>query len=1075
MFLALAGGLSGGIATVAQGIAVAVLLVRLVDGDPTTHWQPAAWWLVALLVVRAVASYAVDTGTARAAATITLQLRRRILATVLETGSTTSTGRLTLLATRGLAAIEPYVTRYLPSLLLAAVLPVLTVATITYLDWLSGLIVIATLPLVPVFAILIGLVTRDKADQQWRTLSMLSGHFLDVMRGLPTLVSFGRAKAQVSTIRGITQRYRQATVETLKVAFMSSAALELIATLSVALVAVSVGLRLRADSLDFETAMIVLLLAPEAYWPLRRVGAEFHAAAEGVAAFADVEEVLASLEHDQTVTAQRAQPAGAVELRGVEHRYQGRTTPALAAVRATIPARGLTAIVGPSGCGKSTLLLVLAGELPAEPGTVLVGGQDLSTVDLETWRGRFAWGSQEPWLLPGALRESLLLAAPHATDEELWAALDKVALAQTVRRLPQGLDTPLGEDGAGLSAGQRARLALARVVLADRPFVFLDEPTAHLDEETEAVLLRTLTDLARDRAVVVVAHRSAVIDAADQTVTLGAPAVTAVPAHESVPAPERVVPRADASSPDVGNPRRRLALGTALGSLSLGCGVALTATAGWLITRASEHPPILYLMVAIVGVRTFGIGRPVLRYAERVVSHDAALGLLADRRARVFEALVPLVPGALPRRRGDILASVVDDVDSLVDRQLRVRQPVQTALVVSLAAALFAGWKSPVAGLTVLGVAGLGVAAWMISRLASARAERAFIAARADLSDLVERTARDRQQLRLWRAGSATLRSLDQVGGALGAAASTAAGGVAIARGLALVAGGAGTLLAAATIPAGSVAPATHALLVLLPLALVDAIAPLADAGALSVRTASAQQRLDAIVGARPRVTESPNAIPATGIVSSYSLRDVTAGWGDSPAFEGLDLSIPSGERHALVGPSGSGKSTLAALLLRFLDPTTGSVRADDHDIRSLTLESARDCAALVDDRPHVFASTVAENVRLARPDATDDEVHAALEQAHLGSWITTLPHGVATFIGEGHAEVSGGERARLAIARAMLSRREVLVLDEPTAHLDRESADRIATEVLQPGRTVLWITHGESGLDLVDRVTTLA
>lgn len=316
MFLALAGGLSGGIATVAQGIAVAVLLVRLVDGDPTTHWQPAAWWLVALLVVRAVASYAVDTGTARAAATITLQLRRRILATVLETGSTTSTGRLTLLATRGLAAIEPYVTRYLPSLLLAAVLPVLTVATITYLDWLSGLIVIATLPLVPVFAILIGLVTRDKADQQWRTLSMLSGHFLDVMRGLPTLVSFGRAKAQVSTIRGITQRYRQATVETLKVAFMSSAALELIATLSVALVAVSVGLRLRADSLDFETAMIVLLLAPEAYWPLRRVGAEFHAAAEGVAAFADVEEVLASLEHDQTVTAQRAQPAGAVELRG---------------------------------------------------------------------------------------------------------------------------------------------------------------------------------------------------------------------------------------------------------------------------------------------------------------------------------------------------------------------------------------------------------------------------------------------------------------------------------------------------------------------------------------------------------------------------------------------------------------------------------------------------------------------------------------------------------------------------------------------------------------------------------------
>lgn len=316
-------------------------------------------------------------------------------------------------------------------------------------------------------------------------------------------------------------------------------------------------------------------------------------------------------------------------------------------------------------------------------------------------------------------------------------------------------------------------------------------------------------------------------------------------------------------------------------------------------------------MVAIVGVRTFGIGRPVLRYAERVVSHDAALGLLADRRARVFEALVPSVPGALPRRRG---------------RAPRPRW-FDDVVLVGGSPASGAPTRADGAG-RVLGCGavrrleesrgrshrarcrGVGVAAWMISRLASARAERAFIAARADLSDLVERTARDRQQLRLWRAGSATLRSLDQVGGALGAAASTAAGGVAIARGLRPRRRRCRHPACGSHDPRrlgrsrDSCAPGARRRW-----ALFDAIAPLAHAGALSVRTASgAQQRLDAIVGARPRVTESPNAIPATGIVPlSYSLRDVTAGWGRLPRLRGLDLSIPSGERHALVGPSGSG------------------------------------------------------------------------------------------------------------------------------------------------------------------------
>ncbi len=294
----LAGGLFGGLLTVAQGFAMGVLLVRLVSAPASTSWHEPAWWLAGIVAARALAAYVVDTASAAAAARVSVPMRRELVGTALDLDAQQlarrRTGELALLTTRGLAAIEPYLTRYVPTMVLAGVLPAATLAAIFWLDWLSGVVVLLTLPLVPVFAILIGLATRDRADRQWRTLATLSGHFLDVVRGLPTLVAYRRATAQSASIRRITDRYRRATLETLRIAFASSAVLELIATISVALVAVTVGLRLAAGHLDFQTAMIVLLLAPEAYWPLRRVGAEFHAAAEGAAAFEEASALLAS-------------------------------------------------------------------------------------------------------------------------------------------------------------------------------------------------------------------------------------------------------------------------------------------------------------------------------------------------------------------------------------------------------------------------------------------------------------------------------------------------------------------------------------------------------------------------------------------------------------------------------------------------------------------------------------------------------------------------------------------------------------------------------------------------------------
>ncbi len=1129
---ALATSVVAGLLVVAQAFAVAALITRLLDGDRAGSVRAAAA-LVVVLVGRAVAGWVVDACTTRASARVTGRLRRQVLEAALSLGvfglSRRHSGELATLSTRGVAAVDPYLTRYLPALFLAGVLPPVTVLAIGTQDLLSAVIVLATLPLLPVFAILVGLATRDRADRQWQALSALAGHFVDVMRGLPTLVVYRRAGAQAASIRRITDRYRRATNETLRLAFASSAVLELVATISVALVAVTVGLRLAGGSLDLGTALVVLLLAPEAYWPVRRVGAEFHSAAEGTATFEAVDALLAEtrrpagsaagdnertrVEHRHPAPAirparglddARALPGGGIVVEGLTVRYPDRSTDALAGFGCQIPPRGLTAIAGPSGAGKSTLLAVLLGELAPTSGSVRVGERDLTDLTDEertAWQSRIAWVPQRPWLLPGTVRDNVLLGRPEASDTEVWAALERVALADLVATLPAGLDEPVGEDGASLSAGERARLVLARVVVARRPLVLLDEPTAHLDAVTEQVVADTLTWLAARSALVVVAHRPALVALADHVVQVPSAAGAGSGAVEAS-APRAIPAQADASEARGSDPgvtsapaepaepadsprRSRLRLwgGAALGALAAASGVALTATAGWLIARAAEQPPVLTLMVAIVGVRTFGLARPALRYAERLVSHDVALRLLAERRAAVYDALVPLVPGRLGRQRGDVLTSVVDDVDVLVDKHLRVRAPILTFVTVGVLATAFATAVLPAAGLvTAAGLAVGGGLAFLLSHTGVAAAEPAFVAARAALGSQVVQTLQGAPDLLLWQAHGRALDEVDRTGDVMVAAGSRSARAQGLGRALAMVAAAAGMTAAAwvcaPALESGAVSGPMAALLVLLPLALLDVVTPLADAGALQVRTAAADQRLAALATRQPAVADAPHTVGLAGTDTDMVLDRVFAGWPNRPVLRDLSLVLPAGARLGVVGPSGSGKSTLAAVLLRFLDPNFGSVRLGPTDLRELALDDVRRTVGLVDDDPHVFASTLRENLRLARPDADTDEIVEALRAAQLGPWFDALPRGLDTWLGEGHAHVSGGERARIGLARAVLAGTPVLVLDEPTAHLDAATARAVTADLLDAataaGRTVVWVTHGTIGLDRMDRVLDL-
>ncbi|WP_051706203.1 thiol reductant ABC exporter subunit CydD [Nocardioides aequoreus] len=1045
----LASGVLGAALVVAQAWLVTGLVVAVVRREDVVPWGLG---VVAVLLGRAVSGALGDLLAARAATRVATDLRARLLARLADGVAVPP-----VLLTRGVAAAEPYLTRYLPALVLAALLPPLVVVAMATQDLLSAAIVVATLPLVPVFGGLVGLATRDRAAQQWRAMASLSGHFLDVVRGLPTLVAHRRAVAQSHRVAEVTERYRVATLRTLRIAFASSAVLELVATLSVALVAVTVGVRLAQGDLDLRTALVVLLLAPEAYWPLRRVGAEFHAAAEGVATFEQAHALLDAGPSEEAVPAE-----GDLVLDEVSVTYPGRTSPALAPLTAVVQARGVTAVTGPSGCGKSTLLRVVAGLVEHEG--VVTGRPS---------REQVGWLPQQPRFVCGSVADNLRLARPDATDVALWDALRRVALAERVAALPRGLDSTLGEDGLSLSAGERARLALARVVLADRPWSLLDEPTAHLDELTEQVICDVVHRLGRRGAVLVVAHRPALRAVADHVLPLlpaDPPQMSADPPEMCADPPEMPAFEADGRADEAGR-RGGLEVATVIGALASASGVALTATAGWLIVQASTQPAVLTLLVAVVGVRAFGLARPVLRYAERLRAHDAALRMLARRRVQVYDALVPLVPGRVGRR-GDVLGAVVDDVDGVVDRELRVRMPLRQAVAVVLLAGAVTAWLLPAAGAAVL-TGGLVAtsSAYGLGRWGGSRAERDAVATRARLSEQVVEATQVAEELRMWQAVDAVVARASATSDTLGRAAEQSMRWLTVARATVMAVTGLGVAVAAwlvSPVVGQAVSAPVAALLVLVPLALADVLLPVADAGALSARTAAAAARLAALESAAPAVDDTgrhPAGDDPTTAVHGARLRGLA-----------LSLALDPGERLVVVGPSGSGKSTLASLLLRFLDPEAGVVSRGGVPLRELALDEVRRTTGLVDDAPYVFATTLVENVRLARPGATDAEVARALRRARLGGWLDALPDGLHTWLGEGHAEVSGGERARLGVARSLLADQAVLVLDEPTAHLDHATAEELAREVLTGPRerSVLWITHEPVGLPHADRVQDL-
>ncbi|MFD5243372.1 thiol reductant ABC exporter subunit CydC [Amycolatopsis sp. NPDC058340] len=997
---------------VGQAFLLADVLSAVVRGTPGDRTAQLAV-LLALVAGRALTGWAVRIVSVRAAARAKEELRAKALDHALKLGpewiARRGHGELTSLTTKGLDALDAYFTQYLPALVTAAIVPLAAGVAILFADWPSALLVAITVPLVPLFAILIGKHTAERVAEAADAEQRLSGHLLELVRALPILSAFRRAGAQAETVRKISERHRRTTLKTLKVAFASAFALELIATLSVALVAVVIGVRLVSGELSLAIGLGVLILVPECYQPLRAVGAAFHASEDGVEAVRRVADVLAEpLPPNGSATPAK----GEVHVDGLRVARRGGFAPD----GETFGVRpgGITWLRAPSGGGKSTTLAALLGFVQAHDGTITVGGTALADADLTRWRENVAWVPQSPVFGGGTVLDEV-------GAEDILGELGLTGLA----------DRPVSK----LSQGQRQRVAVARALVRVRSgawLLLLDEPTAHLDEVNAArVMAAVRKAVDNGAAAIIAAHERG--SGVDMSTTTGVEAGTAEESREVRPLPWRELLPA------------RFFGGALLGAAALLAGVALTALSGWLIAKASQQPPILTLTVMIVGVRTFGLGRAGLRYVERLVTHDAAFRIAGRLRVRLWESLVRLGP-ARALRAGEEQRRLVGDTDTVRDLLPRVITPLVVVALVAVGAVAVQAAVLPEAGLALAVAVLVSAFAPLLALRAERRATSALAAGRRSVTAQVLSLFEAAAELIAYGVDKERRRRIATTDAALTAEARRQAFGAGAADALIILATGTATVVstgfAVSAVADGALNPVLAPVVALVPLALAEVLSLLPPAAQHWDTLRQARLRLAACD--ERAVLRKESVVPGTGGVR---IRNADLGWPgtEHPVLTGVDLDIAPGTHVAVVGPSGAGKSTLVAALLGFLKPSKGDVAVPEN-------------VAWAPQEPMLVSTTVAENLRLAKPTASEADLRKALYEAVLEDVELT------TMLDSAGAGLSGGQAQRLALARAVLGaeQADLVLLDEPTAHLDEPTARTVRERLGEAlaGKTVVHVTH---------------
>lgn len=1222
-------------------------------GDADTITPGLIAVAVIALLVRSGTDYLLAVSAQRAASGAKSQIRSSLLKRVLATGGADTpegTGATAVLLSRGLNALDDYYTKTLTAFVSTTVVPFILWVVVASLDWMSAMVLACTLPLIPVFMILIGKNTRDETAEAQAELHRLSDHILELVRGLPVIIGLGRERAQTRAMNALGQRYRERTMQTLRSAFMSSLALELITTISVALIAVLIGVRLVNGTLGLDTAILVLLLAPECYQPLRDVGAAYHQSEDGVAALRSAQKIIdaplpaaaadsnAQDSSAQDPAVQKAQPS-TIAVKDLSVSYPARPA-VLTNLSLNLDRRVATGndergavigVMGESGCGKSTLLNVFSGAV--REGLVPTGSEEpVHLTGSVTGLGTTLVIPQSPVFTAPTVQTEMALYALSATESEreraaalLGEAMDSKKLSVTdaestllVGPLAQlGMEKLTTLEPGALSAGQARRLAVARTLARAEAIyraggeqtvltVLVDEPTAHLDAYSAYLVTRALHRLAELGAtVLIVTHEQELAAGCDTLVraaqtargyTWTAEANTArvavpaeAPAHllkdreeyeaeSTAPAGASATAEAEETEPaglfaslrtlkELTGIGVRAATGPVImAAITSLMAAALTALSGWLIVRAAEGPAMMYLMVAIVGVRFFGLGRACARYAERLMTHSKVLAAANILRLRAWVGAWQSVSSVRALLRGDaLLERLVGGIDELRDGVPRVIIPPAAHLLVMTAALITTACILPQALIPVLlaVLVSTFVAPWIVLR-ADARAESlarrstaqmlrlgtGMLSAAEDLrANGVATTAEkangalDAENLSALQKGSTaqgvgrTLVTLSWFGAALASAVIAyplAVDGTVRAPEAAIVVllctgmleSSLGHVEAVRSWPAFSrllatIAPSvrdvslegvvavstlkrsvpteaevdTH----VLPRR-VERLRARAEAEMEELLEADRQRahrfdRPESAAGSKSDTPRPPKpgeptlvscgtpqelGVKVTETDPALSLQDAAARWPgmDHPVFTDLNMNARAGSWTAVTGPSGSGKSTVLATVLGFLPLESGRVLASGEVLEG---EQLRGYAAWCPQAAHIFESTLEGNLLLARDRSdrpSEEELIEVLRRVGLGEWFDALPQGLRTPVGAGGSFLSGGQRQRLAVARALLVNSPVLLLDEPTAHLDAESARALMADLDAATRsssvaTVL-VSHRPEDIARCDEVVRL-
>jgi ATP-binding cassette, subfamily B, bacterial len=1050
------------------------------------------------------------------------------------------TGGVMLSIVDGVEQLQTFFGQYLPQVTIAACAPVAIFAFMAFWDIPVATVMLAAALFTLVTPAVVHERTNQASRTRQNAFKAFGEEFLDAVQGLPTLKAFGQSGSYGRMLADKAKALSDSTFLVLGTSILTRGITDLGCALGAAAALALGAWRVRHGEMSLEALLIVLMAGTEIFRPLRDLRTVLHQGLTGQAAAAGINALLDERVTAPSAPSPYPRPArgGGVLRHGVSpsitfdavtFAYPGGRRAAHQGLSFAIDAGERVGIVGPSGSGKSTIVRLLLRLHDPQTGTIQIGGQDLRSLDPEAVRRMIAVVAQDTYLFHGTIEDNLRLGRPDATEADLVAAARAANAHEFIDGLPDGYQTVIGERGARLSGGQRQRIAIARALLRDAPILILDEALSSVDAENEAVIQQALDRLMVGRTTLILAHRLSSVINADRILVLEDGAVAESGSHATLIARDgpyrrlmgpQLAERGDVTAPlldlappeegtvtatgavvrdlaadaaDVGWPetirtllgfirpwRRQLAVTVSCGIGRVVAFIGVGILGALIIAAVRANAPSLLLTVLLLAAAPVA---GLLHWLESFLAHDMAYRLLAVMRVDLYRKLDALAPAyLLQRRSGDLVALATQDVEMIEYFYAHTVAPACVAVLIPGAVLItlaVVAWPLALALLPFLAyAAGSPVLGRRhIDGLAStARRSLGELGAHATetiqgLAELMafEATTRRRDQFmaavrRYQTMRLALLRDLTRQTAGLEVA--TGLGGLAVAA------------VGAPLVMNGWIAPTLLPLLVLVSIAAFLPVSEIAQVGRQLADTIASTRRLHVVHSEPVVITDGPRVpvAPRGGSTVRFEHVHFTYPGRDRPALNDVGFDVPAGATVALVGPSGAGKTTVANLLLRFWDPEQGGIRLDGVDLRELSLDGLRSRIALVAQDTYLFNSTLEANVRLARPEATREEIAAALRQAALAEFVTGLPEGLQTKVGERGVQLSGGQRQRIAIARAFLKDAPILVLDEATSHLDTisEQVVRSALDALMANRTTIVVAHRLSTIQAADLILVL-